>query len=195
PGKEDPIRKKLYRSFRYQPSERERREGARELSAALARFSYKGGPVPERISVSPELPAVDYFRQVPGIDAGPKYNNAGFWELPIPVSKALEVAARDVVIYDPEGYPALKEFLKKQGIRHVLLAGYHTGMCVCSTTAGYQNLSKDFNVFLIGDATQATFPASDSPKVATAAAVARASLEVFVTQTSWIKCERDTKVS
>ena len=119
PGKEDPIRKKLYRSFRHQPSDSERREGSKELTATLARFSYKAGRLPEQISVSTELAAVDYFRQFPGLDAGSKYNNAGFWELPIPVSKALEVDARDVVIYDPEGYPALKEFLKKQGIRHI----------------------------------------------------------------------------
>ena len=38
-------------------------------------------------------------------------------------------------------------------------------MCYCKTTAGYQNLSKDFNVFLVGDATLATFPANSQPAV------------------------------
>jgi len=41
--------------------------------------------------------------------------------------------------------------------RHVLLTGYATDMCFCRTTAGYENLAKDFNVFLVGDATLATF--------------------------------------
>ena len=29
-------------------------------------------------------------------------------------------------------------------------------VCFCKTTAGYDNLSKDFNVFLVGDATLAS---------------------------------------
>jgi hypothetical protein len=74
----------------------------------------------------------------------------------------------------------------------VLLAGYHTDMCVCRTTAGYKNLAKDFNTFLVGDATQATFPATDTPRFATTAAVSFAALEVFVTQVSWIRHEPAT---
>ena len=49
----------------------------------------------------------------------------------------------DVVAYDEDGYPPLRDFLKEQGVRHVLLTGYATDMCFCSTTAGYQNLSQD----------------------------------------------------
>jgi hypothetical protein len=60
-------------------------------------------------------------------------------------------------------------------------------MCVRATTAGYHNLRNDFNVFLVGDATQATFPANDTPRFATTAAVSFASLDLFVTQISWIK--------
>ncbi len=96
----------------------------------------------------------------------------------------------DVVIYDAAGYEPLKNFLRQNKVRHVLLTGYATDMCYCKTTAGYQNLSKDFNVFLVGDATLATFPASSSPKCATTAAVAYASLDQLVTQVSWIKCQR-----
>ena len=44
-------------------------------------------------------------------------------------------------------------------------------MCFCRTTAGYANLSHDFNVFLVGDATLATFPANTSPRHATNAAI------------------------
>src|SRR5262249_33259787 len=129
---------------------------------------------------------VDYFRQFPGLDAGPRFNNAGFWDLPIPVAQPIEVAADDVVIYDADGYGPLKQFLQQQGIRHILLAGYHADMCVRATTAGYQNLRQDFNVFLVGDATQATFPASATPRFATSATVSFAALELFITQVSWI---------
>jgi nicotinamidase-related amidase len=76
--------------------------------------------------------------------------------------------------------------LKQHGIRHVLLTGYHTDMCVCSTTAGYKNLREDFDVFLVGDATLATFPAHDTPRFATSAAVSFASIDLFITQVSWV---------
>jgi nicotinamidase-related amidase len=94
------------------------------------------------------------------------------------------------VIYDTPGYEPLKQFLKAEGIRHVLLTGYATDMCFCKTTAGFQNLSKDFNVFLVGDATLATFPANSSPRFATNAAISFAALEHLVTQTSWIKYQK-----
>ena len=104
-----------------------------------------------------------------------------------PVAKPLEVHSDDVVIYDAEGYDLLKQFLQKQGIRHVLLTGYHADMCVCKTTAGYENLAKDFNVFLVGDATMATFPANLSPKAATNATLSFAALRQFITQVSWVR--------
>src|SRR5262249_18542666 len=94
-----------------------------------------------------------------------------------------------VVIYDAQGYPALKEFLHKQKIRHVLLTGYAADMCYCRTTAGYANLSRDFNIFLVGDATLATFPANSSPPFATNAAISFASIAQLITQISWVKVE------
>lgn len=187
PGPEDPIRKKMYRSVRRQPDKAERLQGAVELAAKLKGFSYKGKPLPARLTLSTDRPVVDYFKQFPGLDAGAGYNNTGFWELPIPVAKPIDVDARDVVFYDAEGYEPIKAFLIKQGIRHVLLAGYATDMCVCSTAAGYKNLSKDFNTFLVGDATQATFPACDTSRFATTAAISFAALDLFITQVSWIK--------
>ncbi len=187
PGREDPIRKKLYRSFRGQPGERERVQGRRELEARLASFSYRAQALPSAITVAAEAPTVDYFRQFPGLDAGAAYDGPGFWDLPIPVMKSIDVDPRDVVIYDGEGYPALRDFLKQQGIRHVLLAGYNTDMCVCSTTAGYKNLSQDFDVFLVGDATIATFPAHPTPRFATTSAVCFAALNLFITQVSWVR--------
>jgi nicotinamidase-related amidase len=139
------------------------------------------------------LPVIDYFRAFPGLDAGPRFNNAGFWDLPIPVTRDITVYPDDVVIYDAQGYDPLRAFLKERGIRHVLLTGYATDMCFCRTTAGYENLSKDFNVFLVGDATLATFPANPTPRYATNAHISFASLSHLITQTSWVRFEGTTQ--
>jgi hypothetical protein len=187
PGTCDPIRRKMYRSTGHQPDAEERKQGVKELAAKLASFVYEGQSLPQKLVVSSDRAAVDYFKQFPGLDPSAKYNNAGYWELPIPVAKSIEVGERDLAFYDGDGYPALRDYLKKQGVRHVLLAGYSTDMCVCSTTAGYKNLSKDFNTFLVGDATLATFPAHDTPRFATTAAVSFASIDLFITQVSWVK--------
>jgi nicotinamidase-related amidase len=161
--------------------------GARELHDKLNGFTYRGEPLPAKLTLSADKPVVDYFQQFRGLDSGPRFNNVGFWDLPIPVTKDIDVDPDDVVIYDAAGYKPLKEFLQKHGIRHVLLTGYATDMCYCRTTAGYENLAKDFNVFLVGDATLATFPANDSPRHATNAAISFAALDHLITQVSWVK--------
>jgi hypothetical protein len=187
PGGEDLIRKKLYRSIRGQPTAEERLQGQKELEAKLKSFDYTGSALPATLALSKDRPVVDYFRQFPGLDASDRYDPPGFWSLPIPVIRGIDVAPSDVVIYDGDGYPPLRDFLKKQGIRHVLLAGYATDMCVKATTAGYVNLGQDFNVFLVGDATLATFPAAEGPACATSAAIRFASLDLVITQISWIQ--------
>lgn len=189
PGGKDPIRHKLYRSFTHEPTAEQRKEGAKELTAKLKSFKYEGQPLPAQLSLSLDKPVIDYFRQFPGLDASAKYNNAGFWELPIPVTTDVDVDPSDVVIYDAEGYPPLKKFLQANGIRHVLLTGYATDMCFCRTTAGYENLSKDFNVFLVGDASLATFPSNTSPRFAVNAAISYAALNQLITQVSWVKAD------
>lgn len=193
PGVEDPIRKQLYRSFTRTPTTEERAAGAKELTAKLQSFSYVGQPLPTELSVSRDLPVRDYFRQFPGLDAGSRYNNSGFWDLPIPVTRDIEVFPDDIVIYDAAGYPPLRDFLRQQGVRHVLLTGYATDMCFCRTTAGYENLSRDFNVFLVGDATLATYPANATPRFATNAHISFAALQQFVTQVNWVKPHREPK--
>jgi hypothetical protein len=187
PGPADAIRTKAYRSFTKTPTAEERAAGEKELRKALAAYSYKGEPLPAKLALSSDKPVIDYFKQFPGLDAGPRYNGDGFWKLPIPVSTAVTVEPNDVVIYDAEGYAPLRDFLKKNGVRHVLLTGYATDMCFCRTTAGYENLSKDFNVFLVGDATLATFPANNTPKYATNAHISFASLNHLVTQVNWVR--------
>ena len=195
PGSKDSIRHKLYRSFNHEPSKSEREEGLKELDQKLKSFQYAGSPLVPKMNLSNDLPVRDYFRQFPGLDAGAKYNNEGFWKLPIPVTKDVDVAPQDVVIYDAEGYEPLKKFLKQKSIRHVLLTGYATDMCFCRTTAGYENLSKDFNVFLVGDASLATFPSNKSPRFAVNAAISFAALNQLITQVSWIKCDGEKKPS
>jgi nicotinamidase-related amidase len=187
PNSEDPIRKQLYRSVRGTPSDSDREAGEKAIQERLASFKYAANPVESTLLIDASHPARDYMAKFPGIDSSAKFNGEGFWQLPIPVASAIEVQPNDVVFYDAEGYPLLRDFLKEQGIQHVLLCGYNTDMCVCSTTAGYENLSRDFNVFLVGDATIATFPAVDTPKYATQTALAKASLTQLVTQMSWIE--------
>jgi hypothetical protein len=186
PGPEDPIRKKLYRSFRGRPTESERAEGAKELKAKLTGFSYRGEPLPASLTLSSDKPVVNYFQQFKGLDATDKFDPKGFWDLPIPLTVDVESDPDDVMIYDGDGYPALKKFLQEHSIRHVLLTGYCTDMCFAKTCAGYENLSKDFNVFLVGDATLATFPANDTPRHATNTHISFASLDHLITQISWI---------
>jgi nicotinamidase-related amidase len=186
-GSKDPIRTKLYRTFAYNPTAAERATAARELHEKLNTFDYTGEPLPAEVTLSSDKPVVDYFRQFPGIDAGARYNHAGFWDLPVPVTRDIDVDPDDVLIFDVEGYKPLKEFLQRHGVRHVLLVGYATDMCFCKTTAGYENLSKDFNVFLVGDATLATFPANSTPRYATNAHISYAAINQLVTQVSWIR--------
>ena len=186
-GKKDPIRSKLYRTFDYTPTAAEREAAAKELHEKLNTFDYRGEPLPATLALSSDKPVIDYFRQFPGLDATARYNHAGFWEQPIPVTNDIEVHPDDVLIFDVEGYKPLKEFLQRSGVRHVLLVGYATDMCFCKTTAGYENLSKDFNVFLVGDATLATYPANNTPRYATNAHISFAAINQLVTQISWIK--------
>ena len=187
PGTEDPIRKKCYRSFRGKPTEAERAEGEKELKAKLTNFVYRGEAMPTSYRISTDKPVVDYFKQFNGLIAHDgKFNPKGFWDLPIPLTVDVDYHPDDVMIYDGDGYPALKKFLRDNGIRHVLLTGYSTDMCYQKTCAGFDNLSQDFNVFLVGDATLATFPANVTPKFTTSAHLSFASIDHLITQVSWI---------
>lgn len=187
PNREDEIRQQVYRSVRGRPTPAERQAGAVALAEKLKSFDYRGNPLDERLQLDKDLTAVSYFKQFPGIDSSAKFNHEGFWQLPIPLASEITAEPDDVVFYDAEGYPLVRDFLRSQGIRNVLLCGYNTDMCVCSTTAGYENLSPDFNLFLIGDATIATFPACNTPRFATQTALAKASLNQLITQISWIE--------
>lgn len=185
-GQVDPIRKKLYRTLTYTPTDQERRVARQQLTQTLNSFDYTSRPLIAEFPLSTDKPVVDYFRSFPGLTAHNDFNGPGFWQLPVPVTSDVTVDPRDILIFDVEGYEPLKTFLQKHHIRHVLLTGYATDMCFCRTTAGYENLSRDFNVFLVGDATLATFPANSTPKYATNAHISFASISHLITQVSWI---------
>lgn len=187
PGTEDDIRKLLYASIHTQPSSLNTAEGERLLLKRLADWSFKGQPLVSELDLDPARPLQSYFSKTPSTDAGDRYNGAGYWNLPMPLASAIKHAPEDRIFYDGEGYPPVSQYLKQRGIRHVLLAGYCTDMCVISTTCGYQNFCKDFNVFIVGDATLATFPGSRTPKYATQVALANAALEHMVTQINWVR--------
>ncbi|MBS0206261.1 MAG: isochorismatase family protein [Planctomycetes bacterium] len=189
PGNADPIRTRVYRSFEKTPTPEERLSGESDLRKVLAAYPYQGQSLPDKLTLDNRQPVADYFRQFPGLDAGARFNGDGFWKLPIPVSTSVTVHPTDVVIYDSEGYARLRDFLKQNGVRHVLLTGYATDMCYCKTTAGYENLSKDFNVFLVADSSLATFPSNTSPRFAVNASISFAALSHLITQVSWVKLD------
>src|SRR3989440_11530606 len=60
PGDEDPIRKKLYRSFKGKPTEAQRKQGGKELNAKLNKFVYQAEPLPARLTLSEDRPVADY---------------------------------------------------------------------------------------------------------------------------------------
>ncbi|MBI3736862.1 hypothetical protein HY256_10155, partial [Candidatus Sumerlaeota bacterium] len=120
----DGIREKIYRTFEGKPSEEERRKGLADLKEKLNSFNYKGEPIPREFKIGSVKPVVDYFKQFPGLDSTAKYNGEGFWDLPNPIVKSIDVDPDDILIFDGEGYDRLKKFLEDHKIRHVLLAGY-----------------------------------------------------------------------
>jgi len=185
----DDIRKLIYASIDNPPEELNPIQGERQLRALLDAWHFVGEPLVKEIELDPMAPVRSYMQRTPSTDARSLYNGQGFWQLPMPVHSAVQRKPTDLVLYDDEGYPKVRDFLKQCGIRHVLLAGYCTDMCVVSTTCGYRNLSQDFNVFLAGDATLATFPASTTPRFATQTALANAALTQMITQVNWVRID------
>lgn len=187
PGVEDPIRKLIYPSISTKPEELDPEKGERLLSELLSSHKFEANPLIKEFEIDVDNPVNSYFKMTPSTDSSDFYNGEGFWQLPMPIMHCLERGPEDIVFYDGEGYPKVRDYLKSMGIRHILLTGYCTDMCVVSTTCGYNNLSQDFNLFLVGDATLATYPSSRTPRFATQVAVANASLKQMITQVSFVR--------
>jgi hypothetical protein len=186
PGTEDPIRKLLYASIHTRPEALDVEEGERQLGRTLDAWSFSGDAIPSTFELDSRHPVSSYFAHAPSTHTCHGYDGDFRTHLPMPLSVGIQHAPDDLVFYDGEGYEPVRDFLRARGIRHILLAGYATDMCVISTTCGYKNLSRDFNLFLVGDATMATFPGSTTPRFATQTAIANAALTQLVTQVSWI---------
>ena len=157
------------------------------MAELLEAHTFTGKPLVRELRLDAALPARSYMEQTPSTDAFTGYNSDGYWDLPMPIHTSLAREATDIVFYDDEGYEKVRDYLRSRGIRHVLLAGYCTDMCVKGTTCGYENLSQDFNLFLVGDATLATYPGSSTPRFATQVAVHNVALTQLVTQAGWVQ--------
>lgn len=183
---EDDTRRLLYASIDTPPERLNPAAGERRLRERLQAQASTGKPLPTEIELDDAHPVHSYLAQTPSTDARTGYNGERFWELPMPAHAALARQPTDLVFYDGEGYPKVRDYLKRRNIRHVLLLGYCTDMCVRATTCGYDNLCQDVNLFLVGDATLATFPASTTPRFATQVALHNAALSQLVTQVNWV---------
>lgn len=184
---EDEARRLMYASVRTRPEQLDPAEGERRLRDILRGHEFAAEPLVAELNLDDNRLVHSYFSHTPSTNAGDRYNGAGYWQLPMPVHQVVERAPTDLVFYDGEGYELVRDYLRERGVRHVLLCGYATDMCVRATTCGYDNLCLDFNVFLVGDATMATFPASETPALATQVALCNAALCQLITQASWIR--------
>jgi hypothetical protein len=189
PGTEDPVRKMLYASIDTPVEALNIPKGQQQLRALLDRWSFTGEPLVTELTLDPNAPVSSYFAQTPSTHVCARYDRDFCKHLPMPLSTGIQHRPEDLVFYDDEGYPKVRDFLKGRGIRHVLLTGYNTDICVIKTTCGYLNLAGDFNVFVVGDATLATFPASVTPRFATQTALVYAALQQLITQVSWVRLE------
>ena len=191
PGVEDWLRRMMYPSICSPPGRQDAARGEQLLAEMRRSLECRGEPLPPELELDPAAPVSGYFEQTPSTDAGVARNGPHFWNLPMPASAALERGPNDLAFYDAEGYPKVRDHLQSAGIRHVLVLGYCTDMCVIGTTCGYRNFNKDFNVFVVGDATLATFPASTTPRFKTQAALVDAALTQMVTQVNWVRSGPD----
>ena len=189
--REDGIRKLLYPSISTTPEELDVALGEKLLAELLGNHKFEGQPLISKLTLDAQKPLPGYFEQTPPVDAGDYYNGPGFWELPMPIVKGLDFGEGDIVMYDDEGYPKIRDYLKSKGVRHILMVGHATDVCIIHTTCGYLNMNQDFNVFLVGDATLATYPASTTPKYSTQAVLADAALNLMITQVSWVKFDAE----
>ena len=162
------------------------KEAVTNLKNILTQNITRGNPIPRELTIYKSNKVTSYFKKFPGLDASDYYNGNNYRYTPIPLVNTIGYHPDDMVIYDQEGYYALKSYLKTRGIKHILLGGYALDLCVKKTTAGYENLKKDFNVIVVGDLTLSTFPAQQKPNMATTVELAKISLHTLITETSWI---------
>jgi hypothetical protein len=170
------------------PGKKDKYQGKSGIQRDL---DFTGQPVLDIVNLTKGKEVFTYFENFKGRDTSSRYHPEGFWDLPIPLARSLTTAPGDEIFYDGEGEHKFISDLRERGITNVLIAGYATDRCLRSSPCGYDNLRSQFNVFIVGDATLATFPALKSPRKATTVALANASVNNFITEISWIKLMED----
>lgn len=182
PGDLDSTNSKIYSTTITKTTREAREEGMREYKEAV-RYHHCDIEIPQQLDIDQNHITASYFSQFPGL-----IDNTCCRNIPKIVTSNIDVGLDDVVFFDDQGYAALRDFLKKQGIKHILLGGYSNSndMFLNVTTANYVDLTRDFNVIIIGDATMGLFPGMHSPPACSSANISHLSLEHFITQFSWI---------
>ena len=205
PGKEDPVRRLLYPSLSNGGKTPDEEKGRRMLRSVLTSHTFTGPKPEEIISLDNDIPLTSYLLEMPSSHANTSYSGSGYNELPVPLVKGLVRTANEIVFYEGDGYDTIRDYLKSRGIRHILVLGFFEKETILPThpraedktantsvTAGFgsectiETLGKDFNIFLVGDAMRTTFPASDTPRFAVQAELAKLSGEYMVTQVGWV---------
>ena len=206
PGREERIRKLLYPSISTKQSDLDVERGEKLLVEALRKHRFEGPPLKTKLTLDADTPLTSYFLKTTSYHSSDTYNSPGFKELPVPLAKDIARGQNDIIFYDDEGYTKVRNYLKSCGIRHILLMGFlqkrptlpthpmaddgaERIMGFIKTACNLEDLSKDFNVFLVGDAMRTTYPGSTTPKFATQAALAKVSGNHMITQVNWVKID------
>lgn len=206
PGQEDPVRKLLYPSISTGRESLDPPAGKRKLEEIFTARTFKGPAQEESLELDGNAPLTSYFQQTPSSHASVRGNGPGFEEIPVPLANDIFRCPNDIVFYDGEGYEKVRDYLRKKGIRHILVMGFiekstilpthpragaesadKTVMDRIGTALDIERLGKDFNIFLVGDAVRTTFPGSTTPRYAVQAALAKLAGENMITQAGWVK--------
>lgn len=206
PGLEDPVRKLLYPSISTGRDSLDPPAGKRKLEEIFTARTLRGPAQEESLELDGNAPLTSYFQKTPSSHASVRGNGPGFEEIPVPLANNIFRCPSDIVFYDGEGYEKIRDYLRKKGIRHILVMGFiekstilpthpragaesadKTVMDRIGTAPGIERLGKDFNIFIVGDAVRTTFPGSTTPRYAVQAALARLSGEYMITQAGWVK--------
>ncbi|MFC1606684.1 hypothetical protein ACFL47_01835 [Candidatus Latescibacterota bacterium] len=205
PGREDDIRKLLYPSMRTNRDDLDVETGFIRLADAFAVHTSNVQTQEEVLKLDGDIPLTSYFLATPSSHATGRYHGHGFDTLPVPLVENIHRSSNDMVFYDGESYENIRDYLKDRGTRHILVMGFiekttllpthpregaenadTSVMEKIGTVLDIERLGEDFNIFLVGDTTRTTFPASSTPKYATQTALTILSGDYMITQVNWI---------
>ncbi len=191
-GPEDDIRKKLYKSIDNPSLPSNGGDGGmQEYKQLLSSLNLKGNSLKKELILDDSHILYSYFEQFHGLDSSPYYNGDSRTKTPKLLSSYLDYDQNhDIVIYDGDGYEKVKDYLKNKGITNILFLGYAIDICCKASVFNYEKLKKDFNVFIVGDATLATWPAQETPANTTTTELCRLSINNLITEINKIKIKK-----